>query len=167
VCLLFLTSTGATAQSRGQINGPDNKAINSLDPASQAILALSRLDRDVIVYASPGELEENQKLARVSRQTFANDLQSATADLQRLLPQIQPGKLRSHLLNALASYRDGLFWWGQIDQTRVVHVSSLVAMEQPLTQTDTAFLTTVPYTTTILWRQAHKFLSLAENSIQR
>jgi len=167
LCLLCLTCVCIQAQSRGKLNRSDAKSINSLDPGAQAILALRKLDQDVIVYSSLGEFESNQKLARVSRQTLEGDLQSVTGEIERLLPQIEPGKLRSHVLNALASYRDGLFWWRQIDPSRVVHVSSLVGNDQPLTQSDNAFRTTVPYTTAIHWRQAHKYLSLAENSIQR
>jgi hypothetical protein len=70
--------------------------------------------------------------------------------------------LKTELSNALASYRDGEFWWQQIDQPRVVNVSALAATGNSRAPSDKALLSTVPYTVAIYWRQANRYLRRAE-----
>jgi hypothetical protein len=138
--------------------------------AARAISALKRLNRDVLVYRSLGDFEESGKLARVSFDVFKNDLQAVTAEVEPLLSRLPPSRLKTEMLNALDSYRDGAFWWQkldrqidhEIDQPRVVHVSALAFSESTRTSSDTALLANVPYTVAIHWRQAHKYLSYAE-----
>lgn len=130
--------------------------------AARTIAALRRLDDDVLVYRSLGDFEANGRLARVSFAAFQNDLQEVTAEVEPVLSRLSPGKLKSEISNALASYQDGAFWWQKIDQPRVVHVSALTATEFNRTPSDTAFLSTVPYTVAIHWRQASKYLKHAE-----
>src|SRR3982750_1996375 len=48
--------------------------------------------------------------------------------------------------NTLDSFRDGFFWWRQIDQPRVVSVSALAAAHETRSPADAAFISTVPYT---------------------
>ena len=130
--------------------------------AASAITALKRLDEDVLVYRSLGDFEANGKLARVSFEAFQNDLQEVTAEVERTLSRLPQSKLKIEITNALDSYRDGAFWWQKIYQPRVVHVSALAATEFNRTPSDTAFLSTVPYTVAIHWRQAGKYLKRAE-----
>jgi len=130
--------------------------------AARSIAALKRLDRDVVVYRSLGDFEESGKLARVSFETFRNDLQEVTAEVEPLLSRLPQGKLKTEITNALDSYRDGAFWWQKIDQPRVVHVSALAFSEHTRTSSDTALLANVPYTVAIYWRQAEKYLKRAE-----
>jgi hypothetical protein len=130
--------------------------------AARSIAALRRLDNDVLVYRSLGDFEANGKLARVSFETFQNDLQEVTAQVEPILSRLPQGRLKTEISNALDSYRDGAFWWQKIDQPRVVHVSALTATEFNRTPSDTAFLSTVPYTVAIHWRQAGKYLKRAE-----
>lgn len=165
--LLFLTCVCVEAQSLIKPNLSDRAPVNDQAPGAQAILALRKLDQDVIVYRSLGELEESGKLARVSLPKFAIDFELAVAQVEPLLTQIPPGKLRTEITNTLASYRDGLFWWRQIDQPRVVHVSSLTANEASRMGSDAALRSTIPYTVAIHWRQARKYLTQAENSVLR
>jgi hypothetical protein len=129
---------------------------------ARAIAALQRLDRDVLVYRSLGDFEENGKLARVSFETFRNDLGEVTAEVEPLLSHLPQSRLKTEIRNALDSYRDGAFWWQKIDQPRVVHVSAL-RLAPTRTASDTAFLSSVPYTVAIHWRQAHKYLAQAQN----
>ena len=129
---------------------------------ARAISALKRLDRDVLVYRSLGDFEESGKLARVSFETFRNDLQEVTAEVEPLLSRLPQNRLKNEIRNALDSYRDGAFWWQKIDQPRVVHVSALAFSEHTRTSSDTALLANVPYTVAIHWRQAEKYLKRAE-----
>jgi hypothetical protein len=131
--------------------------------AARAIAVLKRLDDDVLVYRSLGDFEANGRLARVSFETFQNDLQEVTAQVEPMLSRLPQSRLKSEISNALDSYRDGAFWWQKINQPRVVHVSALTATEFNRTPSDTAFLSTVPYTVAIHWRQAGKYLKRAED----
>ena len=130
--------------------------------AARAISALKRLDKDVLVYRSLGDFEESGKLARVSCETFRNDLAEVTAQVEPLLSRLPQTRLKTEIRNALDSYHDGAFWWQKIDQPRVVHVSALAFSEPTRTSSDTALLASVPYTVAIHWRQAEKYLKRAE-----
>lgn len=130
--------------------------------AARTLVALRRLEKDVMVYRSLGEFQANGKLARVSYQAFRKDLHEVTSEVAPLLARLPKGKLRSELDNALASYRDGEFWWQKVDQPRVVNISALATPANSFTETDTAFADTVPYTVTIHWRQANRYLRRAQ-----
>src|SRR5437879_8183108 len=81
--------------------------------AARAIAALKRLDKDVLVYRSLGDFEENGKLARVSFEAFRNDLGGVTAEIEPLLSRLPQSRMKTEMRNALDSYRDGAFWWQQ------------------------------------------------------
>ena len=130
--------------------------------AARSMLSLKRLENDVLVYRSLGDFEANGKLARVSYQAFRNDLNEVTAEVEPVLSRLPPSRLKTELSNALASYRDGEFWWQQIDQPRVVNVSALAATGNSRAPSDKALLSTVPYTVVIHWRQANRYLRRAE-----
>ena len=130
--------------------------------AARSIDAVKRLERNVLVYRSLGEFEANGRLARVSFEAFTDDLGKVTAEVEPMLSRLPQGRLKTEISNALASYRDGAFWWQKIDQPRVVHVSSLTYTNSNPTPSDTAFLSTVPYTVAIHWRQAGRYLKRAE-----
>ena len=170
VAALFLIPTAARGQTVARVKlseaeSPSGK-VRTEDRdqilTARAIAALKRLDRDVLVYRSLGDFEESGKLARVSFETFRNDLAEVTAEVEPLLSRLPPSRLKTEIGNALSSYRDGAFWWQKIDQPRVVHVSALAFSEATRTSSDTALLASVPYTVAIHWRQAEKYLKRAE-----
>jgi hypothetical protein len=145
---------------------PETKSRNDQVLAARAIVALRRLDDDVLVYGSLGEFEDQGKLARVSFENFRDHLRDVTAEVEPLIARMSETELKAQISNALASYRDGAFWWGKIYQPRVVSVSAL-ASELSRTSSDAAFLSTIPYTVAINWRQARKHLSQAERETGR
>jgi len=171
IALLFIATAAAHGQSISRAN-PSRNLISQTETghdqmlAARALAALKRLDRDVLVYRSLGDFEESGKLARVSCETFANDLGEVTAEVEPLLSRLSQSRLKTEMRNALDSYRDGAFWWRkidqQVDQRRVVHVSALAFSEPSRTSSDTALLANVPYTVAIHWRQAEKYLRRAE-----
>jgi hypothetical protein len=130
--------------------------------AARVLNLLKRLDNDVIIYRSLGDFEAEGRLARVSFEAFANNLQAVTSESESMLSRMPQSRLKTEIRNALDSYRDGTFWWEKIHQSRVVHVSALTSFENTRTTSDMAFLTTVPYTVAIHWRQAGKYLKRAE-----
>ena len=160
--VLFLSCVCAQAQTRGKLYPAGQPALSQ--PAARAILALKRLDQNVFVYRSLGEFEEGRKLASVSRKQFENAFQTVAVEVESALAELPSGKLRSDIVNSLNSYRDGIFWWRQSDPPRVISVSALAESQRTLS--DTVFLSTVPYTVAIHWRQARKFLTRAENSLR-
>ena len=159
-CLLIPFAT--PGQSVARLNEAPTIVVANDETNAKAITALQRLEKQVIVYRSLGDFEEDGRLALVSFRTFEHELLEVTNEVQPILARMPESKLRTELTNALASYRDGAFWWGKIDQPRVVHVSAL-RLESTHTASDTAFLSSTPYTVAIHWRQAHKYLTQAQD----
>ncbi len=175
VTALFLIPTAARGQTVARVKLSEaESSIAELtttgkdqNVAARAIAALKRLDRDVFVYRSLGDFQESGKLARVSFETFRNDLQEVTAEVEPLLSRLPQSRLKNEIRNALDSYRDGAFWWQKIDQPRVVNVSALAFSEPTRTPADTALLANAPYTVAIHWRQAQKYLKRAEEIVSQ
>ena len=144
----------------------NHRAVADREAWATALEALKRLEGDVIVYRSLADFEADGRLARVPLQLFEDRLREVSAELEPLLNRIPAGKPKLELTNALDSYRDGVFWWRQIDQPRVVNVSALAFAESNRTPSDTAFLSSIPYTVAIHWRQAEKYLRQAEQEVR-
>jgi len=155
-------ATTAPAQSLARINQrPD---FDNTRTEVRAVAALKRLETNVMVYRSLGQFEADGRLARVTLQTFETDLAKVNDELGSLLQEIPAGKFRTEITNAFDSYRDGVFWWRQIDQPRIVPASALTS-EPNRSLADTTYLATIPYTVAIHWRQAQKYLNQAEKKL--
>ena len=159
--ILLLSGVTIRAQSVARVHQSTNEVADG-DANVSVIAALKRLDQDVIVYRSLGDFQENRKLARVSLQTFQEELSEITREVQPVIMRMPASKLRAKLTNALDAFHDGAYWWQQVDQPRVVHISALAASDIPRSSADAAFLETAPYTVAIDWRQAHAYLTQAE-----
>lgn len=129
---------------------------------ARAIAALKRLDDEVLVYRSLGDFEADGRLAVVPFEVFKNDLEKVTAEVERILCRLPQSRLKIEISNALDSYRDGAFWWQRIHQARVVNVSAMSFVETSRTPSDEFFVSTIPYTVAIHWRQAAKYLKHSE-----
>ena len=169
---LFFAPAAAYAQSVARVKqiatpqtGIETKLTDEMVLVARSMVALKRLEKDVLVYRSLGEFEANGKLAKVSYQAFKNDLTEVTAEVEPLLSRLPQSKLKAELGNALASYRDGEFWWQKIDRPRVVNVSALTSTRYSSAASDDAFVNTIPYTVTIHWRQANRYLRRAEQLV--
>ena len=169
---LFFAPLAASAQSVARVKqistpqpGIENTVTDEMTAAARSIVALKRLEKDVLIYRSLGDFEGNGKLARVSYQAFRNDLNEVATEVEAQLARLPESKLKAELGNALASYRDGEFWWQKVDQPRVVNVSALAATRDSRAPSDTALLSTVPYTVAIHWRQAGRYLRSAERLV--
>jgi len=146
----------STGPSRVEREQPDELAL-----AARSMFALKRLEKDVLIYRSLGDFEAHGKLARVSYQAFRNDLEEVSNEVEPMLSRLPQSKLKTELGNALASYRDGEFWWQQIDKPRVANFTALNATGRFASTPDIAFQSSVPYTVTIHWRQANRYLKRA------
>ena len=166
--IFFLLSVATYGQSVSRARVPTVESATKISSAGDQILAartiaaLRRLEEDVITYRSLGDFEAGGKLAQVRLETFQSHLQETAAEVESLLGFITNDRLKMELRNALASYRDGAFWWERIYQPRVVHVSALNYNEINRTPADVALLATLPYTVAIHWRQAAKYMKRAE-----
>ena len=127
---------------------------------ARAIFLLKRLDDDVIVYKSLGDFEESKSLARVPLQTFQHDLLEITPELQKLVSSLPDTALRTDLINAFASFRDGADWWEKVSEPRIVNVSELKSSASDSTS-DASFVAGIPYTVVVQWRQANMYLQRA------
>ncbi len=176
--IFLLVPTAAYGQSVARAKQPcqaeslssqTKTATQNSDPilAERAVVALKRLDRDVLTFRSLGDFEADGRLACVPLETFQDDLQEIAAEVGPLLSRLPQSKLKTEIRNALDSYRDGAFWWEKIHQPRVLNVSSHVNTERTSTASDIAFSATIPYTVAIHWRQANKCLKRVEDMVTR
>src|SRR5207247_6487111 len=133
VARLELPSTAATS-TKSITEVSDERMLTA-----RAIVALKRLDRDVLVYRSLGDFEENGKLASVPFDTFRKNLQEVTEEVEPVLARLPQSRLKIEIANALESYRDGALVWQRIDQPGVVPVSALASMNVTHTSADAAF----------------------------
>ena len=140
----------------------ESKQADEIALAARSMFALKRLEKDVLIYRSLGDFEANGKLARVSYQAFRNDLNEVSSEVEAMLSRLPQSKLKTELGNALASYRDGEFWWQQIDKPRVANVKASAASPS---SSDVVLKSSVPYTVTIHWRQANRSLKRAAQLI--
>ena len=138
---------------------------NDIVLANHILAALKRLQAEVIVYRSLPDFESEGRIARVSVDVFVADLDRVSREVEPALVKLSDKRLRAHLTNALHSYRDGAFWWARIDQRRVVTIKELSFASERVAPTEVFFAQTTPYTVAIHWRQASKFLGIAEQVI--
>jgi hypothetical protein len=164
VLLVACAATTAPGQSLTSVNQRAN--FDNANNEKRAVAALKRLETRVMVYRSLGQFEADGRLARVTLQTFETELAEVNNELESLLAEVPAGKFRTEIINAFNSYRDGVFWWRQVDQPKLVHVSALTS-ELNHSRADTAYLPTIPYTVAIHWRQAQKYLNRAEKNLGR
>jgi len=171
---LFFNPIATYAQSVARLKqisaapaGAEGEPSDEIALASRSMFALKRLEKDVLIYRSLGDFEANGKLARVSYQAFRNDLKEVSSEVEPMLSRLPQSKLKTELGNALASYRDGEFWWQQIDKPRAVNVTTLAATANSRTLSDPALPSSVPYTVTIHWRQANRYLKRAAQLINQ
>jgi hypothetical protein len=133
--------------------------------ARRAVAALEQLKGAVLVYRSYDDFESDGRLARVPLGTFADKLSRATPEVELILSQLADAKLRSHLSNSLYSFRDGAFWWAKLGQQKVVTTDDLRLSFTTTTPDERFFMSTVPYTVVVHWRQANRYLLRAQRLI--
>jgi hypothetical protein len=142
----------------------ESKQANEIALAARSMFALKRLEKDVLIYRSLGDFEANGKLARVSYQAFRNDLNEVSSEVEAMLSRLPQSKIKTELGNALTSYRDGEFWWQQIDKPRLANVTASAASPS---SSAAVLKSSVPYTVTIHWRQANRYLKRAAQLINQ
>ena len=167
ICVLvFLVLIMIPAATSGQTIAQASLApFARTDATSEALAALGRLRSQVIVYRTQQEFDDAGRLANISLVDFENEFMEVTAELATTLESMPAGRVKTNVMNALASYRDGLHWWRKVDRPRVVHVSML-AVDEDLSPADMALKSTAAYTVAIHWRQAARYLQRAEVLIQ-
>src|ERR1700737_4376055 len=99
IITLLLSSTAMRAQSVGRVHPPTSEKAAG-DANAKAIAALKRLDTQVLVYRSLADFQEGGKLARVSLQTFQQELSEVTDEVQPVIMQMPASRLKIKLTNA-------------------------------------------------------------------
>jgi len=166
IFLFLVIPLVAHGQSVARIS-PSTLTRQADNAGSKAFTALKQLESEAIVYRSLYDFEAGGRLARVPLKTFERQLLEAANDVEPILAKMPASKLKIELANALASYRDGVYWWSKIDQPRVIDVSALAYEERNITAADAAFLASAPYTVAINWRQAARYLARAETLLNQ
>jgi hypothetical protein len=165
--LLFLTSVGLAqfklpSPASDPMNPPNTGSDEPSDLAMASIEALKRLEKLAPVHTSRGAFEASARLSPVTYEVFKKELESVLEEMGPLLSRLPQSKLKTQIVNALYSYRDGVFWWGKASEPRVITVSALSYRDMAHTPTEAAFSATIPYTVAIHWRHASKYLKRAE-----
>jgi len=155
--------TSSTTAASTQLQSADKRDESTL--VNRAFAALEQLRADVIVYRSYGEFENDGRLARVPLDTFIDNLNQVTAEVEAILPQLSDAKLRNYISNSLYSYRDGAFWWAKLDQRRVVTTAGLRLSFATSTPAERFLNSTVPHTVVIHWRHANEYLMRAHKLV--
>lgn len=140
----------------------DSLVAAEADLAMRSIEALKRLERLTPVQTTGGE-SAKAKVTSVPFEVFKKEFESVLAEIEPLLCQLPQNKLKVHIVNALYSYRDGLFWLNKIDQPRVVDVAALSYQDVTQTPADAAYSLTIPSTIAAHWRHASKYLKRAQD----
>src|SRR5258708_34499702 len=113
--LLLCASALVQAQSVARVNQPTSE-VGDGETNAQAIAALKRLEKDVIVYRSLADFQESGKLARVPLQTFQQELSQVTREVEPAIMRMPASRLKIKLANALDPVRDGAYWRRKEDQ---------------------------------------------------
>lgn len=169
--LLLVFTPASFSQSKppvralADLDRPVNFQTEECKLAARAISVLKRLEKLVLNYESLGEFETNRKLARVSLEEFTKELENVTKEVEFVLNRLPDSKLKVQIANTLYSYRDGAYWWNRAHQPRIINAASFLSVEATTTLSDLAFASSIPYTITIHWRQARKYMKRAQGLI--
>lgn len=126
------------------MNPPNPGSDEPSDLAMVSIKALKRLEKLTQVYTSRGAFETNTRLSSVTFEVFKKEFESVLEEIEPLLSRLPQSKLKTQIVNALYSYRDGVFWWGKVNEPRVITVSALSLRDLTHTPADAAYLVTNP-----------------------
>jgi hypothetical protein len=161
VFVMAMLQTSVSAQIVAQpVN--ETEPETELRLAVRAVSALRRMHDDVIVYRSLTDFEANGRIARVSYEDFEKTLKEVSEEVETILNRLPQSRLKTEINNALYSYRDGAFWWGKLHPARVVRVSAMTFAPTNSAPTERVFMSTVPYTVAIHWKQGGTYLKRAE-----
>ena len=167
--ILCVVCVVAHGQSLARPNRDNAKVIEDATAdqviAAQAILLLKQLDDNVIVYNSLREFEEKRQLARVPFETFVHHLNEVRTEVEDLVSRLPNGRSKTALSNALASYREGAYWWQKVYLPRTIEFSQLRSGETDATS-DSLFRASLLYTIVVHWRQANQHLQDALRHFQ-
>lgn len=142
-------------------NPPNTAADEASDIAIRSIEALKRLEKLVPVHTSRGSFEANTRLSSVPFDVFRKEFERVLEEIEPLLCRLPQDKLKTQIVNALSSYRDGVFWWGRANEPRVITISALSFRHMTSTPAKAAYSTTIPYIVAVHWRHASKYLKRA------
>jgi hypothetical protein len=128
--------------------------LTDLRLAESAVIALKSLEKEVYVYSSLSEFEEQRRLARVPFEQLSEKASIALRRVNRVLLSLPRSALFYSLYHARNAYSNGLFWWQktQSQSKLVVNVNSFTEPEEKGTFNFDA--SAVSYTIAIYWRKA-------------
>jgi hypothetical protein len=145
----------------------DRERLIDLRLSEGFVSVLQTLERDVNSYASLGEFEAHNRVAKVSFDQLSNDFKRASAACLPVLTSLPRNSLTYHLQNALNSYADGLFWW-QKTYKRKEAVVSVQNWTEPPPRNPLGFdAAGIDYAVVSNWRKAGRHIAIAQVEIER
>lgn len=131
------------------------------------VSTLQSLERDVNSYASLGEFEAHNRVAKVSFDQLSNDFENVSAACLPVLASLPRNSLTYHLQNALNSYADGLFWWQKTYKRKEIVVSAQNWTEPPPRNPLGFDAAGIDYAVISNWRKAERHIAIARGEIEK
>lgn len=139
---------------------------NDLMVAARVVETLKPLERLVNAYPTYADYQEGRAASKVSFDRLDGEFADALNIASLLLASMPRSPAFYLLTNARDSYRDGLFWYRKVHQSRKLTVSASAFERDPLRDLRLN-ADQVGYTVVVNWRTAVKYTRLAEHSLSR
>jgi hypothetical protein len=131
---------------------------------AQIVETLKPLERLINAYPTYADYQESRAESKISPDKLDVELADALNTAALLLAWMPRSPAFYQLSNARDSYRDGLFWYRKVHQSRKLVVSASAFEHDPLRELRLN-ADQVGYTVVVNWRTAAKYTRLAEHSL--
>jgi hypothetical protein len=131
---------------------------------ARIVETLKPLERLINAYATYADYQEGRAASKISLDGLDAEFAGALNTASLLLASLPRSPSFYHLSSARDSYRDGLFWYRKVHQSRSLVVSANAFARDPLRDLRLN-ADQVGYTVVVNWRTAVKYTRLAEHSL--
>lgn len=131
---------------------------------ARIVETLKPLERLTNAYPTYTDYQDGRAASKISPDGSDAEFADALNTASLLLASMPRSPAFYHLSNALDSYRDGLFWYRKVHQSRKLVVSASAFERDPLVDLRLD-ADQVGYTVVVNWRTAVKYTRLAEHSL--
>lgn len=134
--------------------------------AAQVVETLKPLEGLVNTFPTYADYQERPDVSKVGFDRLDAEFADALSVASQLLASLPRSPVFYHLSNARYCYRDGLFWYQKVHQSRKLVVSANGFAGDPLRELRLG-ADQVGYTVVVNWRTAVKYTRLAEHMLSR
>lgn len=137
---------------------------NDLVIVARIVETLKPLERLINVYPTYADYQEGRVASKISPDKMDVEFANALNTVSLLLASMPRSTSFYHLSGARDSYRDGMFWYRKVHQSRKLVVSANAFEGDPLRELRLN-ADQVGYTVVVNWKTAVKYTRLAEHSL--